>query len=205
MHEPDDEAPDGPAARVVAWLTARDVIERDLHDALGGRVSQRDDTVSRMADVLQATAHGMAPEAAAVWAGVPYPVLRTWLEQDPAFATAVTSAAALAAAHGMRPAGAATPAMVRVAVLAISRGENWQSAARLAGFTPWTFRRLCGTSPAFGAMTRAARKLRPRRSKHFVPATFRPRRPGQTAGKEQGHRLVRLDDPVLAPQRPEED
>ncbi|MDX2701240.1 hypothetical protein PV350_00040 [Streptomyces sp. PA03-6a] len=197
--------PDGAAAEVVAWLRAREGMERELGKAAGEKPSQRDATVSRMADVLQAVAHGLGREAAAVWAGVPHRILQTWLDQDPAFATAVASAASLADAHGLRPGGATTPAMVRVAALAISQGETWQTAARWAGLTQWGFRQLCSTSPVFAAMTRAARKLQPRRSKHFVPTTYRPRRPGRPAGRSQGYRLVRMDDPVLKPPPPEED
>lgn len=196
---------DGAAAEVVAWLRAREGMERELGEAAGEKPSQRDATVSRMADVLQAVTHGLGQEAAAVWAGVPPQVLRTWLDQDPAFATAVASAASLADAHGLRPGGPTTPAMVRVAVLAISQGETWQTAARWAGLTPWGFRQLSGTSPVFAAMTRAARKLQPRRSKHFVPTTYRPRRPGRPASRNQGYRLVRMDDPVLKPPPSAED
>ncbi|MEU1618750.1 hypothetical protein ABZ479_15815 [Streptomyces sp. NPDC005722] len=191
---------DGAAAEVMAWLRARETVEYELGKAVGEKPSQRDATVSRMADVLQAVTHGLGQESAAVWAGVPPRILQTWLDQDPAFAAAVTSAASLAAAHGLRPGGAATPAMVRVAVLAIGQGATWQTAARLAGLTPSGFRRLLSTSPAFAAMTRAARKLQPRRSKHFVPASYRPRRPGRPASTSHGYRLVRMDDPVLKPQ-----
>ncbi|MEU6343354.1 hypothetical protein ABZ883_20725 [Streptomyces sp. NPDC046977] len=197
--DPATEDPEATAAQVVAWLCAREEMERGLHAALGRDPGQRDATTARMADVLQATALGLGPEAAAVWAGVPDQVLRSWLELDPAFAAAVASATALAAAHGLGPGRTVTPAMVRVAVLAISRGQGWQTAARLAGLTPWSFRQLLGASPAFAAMTRAARRLRPRRSKHFVPATYRPRHPGRSPGKSEGYRLLRMDDPVLSP------
>ncbi|MFB7292434.1 hypothetical protein [Actinacidiphila glaucinigra] len=196
---------DGAAAEVVAWLRAREETEYELGNAAGKKPSQRDATVARMADVLQAVAHGLGQEAAAVWAGVPYQILQTWLDQDAAFATAVASAASLADVHGLRPGGAATPAMVRVAVLAISQGQTWQTAARSAGLTQWGFRQLLSTSPAFAAMTRAARKLQPRRSKHFVPASYRPRRPGRPTSLNQGYRLVRMDDPVLSPPPTEED
>ncbi|MFD8999844.1 hypothetical protein ACFV0T_02465 [Streptomyces sp. NPDC059582] len=188
--------PAAAAAGVVAWLGARDQVERELRDAVGGQASHRDDTLARMADVLQATAHGLGQEAAAVWAGVPVRVLESWLRRDPAFASAVRSAAALSAAHGLRPGGEATPAMVRVVIAALGQGVTWPAAARAAGLTPYRLRQLWKASPVLVALVDAARRTRPRKSKGYVPAAYWPRRAGWAANA-YNYRLVQLDDPAL--------
>ncbi|MFE2145648.1 hypothetical protein ACFXA3_28615 [Streptomyces sp. NPDC059456] len=211
MHEV--QASDGGAAReraaeagrVVEWLGARDRVERALESSLGGLPCERDETVSRMADVLQATARGLGPEAAAVWAGVPDRVLQGWLAGDPAFAAALEAAAALAAAHGLEAGGSTTPAMVRVVVLALSRGATWPEALAVAGFAHRSFRRLSDAHPLLAALVEAARRARPRRSKKFVPATYRPRRPGQASPRPNAFRLVQRDDAKAPPLRARSD
>ncbi|MFD4539471.1 hypothetical protein [Streptomyces bauhiniae] len=87
------------AERVLAWLAAREDVERILRIPLGGLPSERDERLARMAEVLRATAQGLGPSAAAVWAGAPEHLLRQWLERDPEFASAVRAASALAAAQ----------------------------------------------------------------------------------------------------------
>ncbi|MGW6013101.1 hypothetical protein [Streptomyces sp. NPDC055210] len=180
----------------MAWLGAREQVERDLRDALGGQSSLRDDTLAKMADVLQATANGLGQEAAAVWAGVPGRVLQNWLKQDPAFASALEAATALAAAHGLGTGREATPAMLRVAAVAFIRGADWSTAARAAGFKPYRLRQLVRASPALGALLDAARNARPRKHRNPPRASRRSGVAGRAAN-EYGYRLVRLDDPAL--------
>ncbi|WP_052744166.1 hypothetical protein [Streptomyces odonnellii] len=80
MYEPRTPEPDRPrpendtaarAEHAIRWLTEGDEAERTLTAALGGLPNERDDRVARMAALLQATARGLGPRAAAVWAGVP--------------------------------------------------------------------------------------------------------------------------------------
>ncbi|MBQ0854660.1 hypothetical protein J8N05_41600 [Streptomyces sp. BH-SS-21] len=149
-----------------------------------------------MADVLQATANGLGPEAAAVWAGVPGRVLQSWLKQDPAFACALEAAGALATAHGLGTGREATPAMLRVATVAFTRGADWSTAARAAGFKPYRLRQLLRASPALGALVHAARNARPRKPRNPPRASRRSVLAGRAAN-EYGYRLVRLDDPAL--------
>ncbi|MFF8258949.1 hypothetical protein [Streptomyces virginiae] len=193
------------AGRVVAWLNARDEMERALEEALGDVPSARHETLARMAEVLQATAHGLGPEAAAVWAGIPNRVLQNWLAADPAFASALRSAAALASQHGLEPGGTPTPAMIRVATVALSRGATWVEALAVSGFAQRRFRRLTKDSPALAALLEAARRARPRISKVFVPATYRPRRPGQKRHSERAFRLVQRGTPSTSPVEPQPD
>ncbi|WP_371618348.1 hypothetical protein [Streptomyces sp. NBC_00454] len=187
------------ADRVVELLGARDEVELALKASLGGLPRERDETLARMAEVLQATAQGLALDAAAVWADMPERVLRNWLAKDPAFAAALRSAEALAGAHGLAagPATTPTPAMVRVAVLALSRGATWPQAVAVAGFPVRGFRRLSQTHPVLAALVEAARRARPRKPKNFVPAGYRPRRPGQAPPGPRAFRLVRREDQVL--------
>ncbi|MFK0172028.1 hypothetical protein ACIQU5_24865 [Streptomyces sp. NPDC090306] len=188
----------------MAWLGGRDEVDRELSRALGEQPSQRDETLSRMADVLQATAQGLGQEAAAVWAGVPNRVLEGWLRKDPAFAAAVRSAAALADAHGITPGGEPTPAMIRVVLVALSRGTDWPTAARTAGFTLYRLRRLWRTSPSLVQLANTARMARPRLPRGPAPASGRPGPAGRPA-REQGYRLVRLNDPAQPPPHPEDE
>lgn len=194
---------------VVAWLAARDDVERRLSEPLGTLTSQRDETVSRMADVLQATAHGLDPEAAAVWAGIPSRMLRSWQAMDPAFAAAMAAAAALAQAHGVRPRRQITPAMIRVALTAIIRGETWPSASQLAGIPARRFRELCQTSAVMAALVHAAQRARPsaRAGQYSLPAVPRRRhaRRRAAAADQPSYRLVRRDDPMFSGRSPEPD
>ncbi|MFI1031471.1 hypothetical protein [Streptomyces sp. NPDC020951] len=177
-----------------------DQVERELRDAVGAPSSHRDDTLTRMADVLQATAHGLGQEAVAVWAGVPVRVLESWLQQDPAFASAVQSAAAPATAHGIQSGGETTPAMLRVVLAALGQGASRPTAARASGLSPYRLRQLWRASPFLVALVDAARRVRPRKSKskEFVPGSCRSRLAGR-AQSEYTYRLVRLGAPALLP------
>ncbi|MEU6313285.1 hypothetical protein [Streptomyces sp. NPDC047014] len=192
------------AARVVAWLAARDEVEHALRDALGRPPSQRDDTVARMAEALRAAAQGLGDPAVAVAAGVPERMLRGWLEQDPAFATALRAARALAAGHGLTAEGGATPAMLRVVLDAVGRGASWPVAGRLAGLSVRRFNRLRQTTPGVEALLEAAQRVRSRttrgREARAARAGSAARRADADAGAgERRYRLVRLDDPMLSP------
>ncbi|WP_107047290.1 hypothetical protein [Streptomyces sp. NRRL F-2664] len=196
------------AAWVVGWLGARDEVERRLSEPLGGPTSQRDDTVARMADALQATAHGLDHDAAAVWAGIPSRMLRSWLSMDPAFAAAMAAAAALAQAHGVRPRHRITPATIRVALSAIARGDTWPAAAKSAGIPVRRFRELWQASPAMAALVDAAQRARRsgRGTQHFLPTVSRRRRPRRPAAADRpSYRLVQRDDPMISGSAPERD
>ncbi|MFD8418263.1 hypothetical protein [Streptomyces sp. NPDC059668] len=197
MYEPEGPESGRRAAHVVAWLSAREEVEDALREPLGGLPSQRGETASRMAGVLEATALGLGPDAAALWAGVPGRVLHGWLEKDPVFAAAVKAAGELAAAHGPRPRGRVTAAQLRVVVIAISRGETWPVAARLAGVSTHQYRTLWAASPAMVALVNAARSVRPRKVKH--PAAPAHRRPWPASTDRKSYRLVRRDDPPVPP------
>ncbi|SEE48409.1 hypothetical protein SAMN05216483_6362 [Streptomyces sp. 2131.1] len=106
----------------------------------------RTDRLARMGDILQATAQGLRPRAATLWAGAPEGLLEQWLAHDSAFASAVQAAAALAAANGLEPGGRKTPAVIRIAIMALSRGESWATAAELAGITGSGHRQM-GSGP----------------------------------------------------------
>ncbi|WNI20930.1 hypothetical protein [Streptomyces sp. ITFR-16] len=181
------------AEHAVEWLAAREDVEQVFRATLEGIPSERDERLARMADVLQATAQGLGPEAAAVWAGVPARLLQQWLATDAAFASAVRAASALASAHGLAPGGRRTPAMLRVVVLALSRGETFDAAAGVAGLTPHKLRLLWRASPTLVALVEAARRSRPRTRKSYVPAAYRPRKPGRPS-PGTGYRLVQRDD-----------
>ncbi|MGW3630321.1 hypothetical protein ACWD7F_09185 [Streptomyces sp. NPDC005122] len=197
MYEPEEPESGRRAAHVVAWLSAREEVENALREPLGGLPSQQDETVSRMAGVLQATAQVLDPGAAALWAGVPERVLHGWLEKDSAFAAAVKSARELAAAHGPHLHGKVTAAQLRVMLIALSRGGTWPAAARLAGISTHQYRKLWGASPAMVALVNAARSVRPRKSKHL--AAPGRRRPWPASADSKGYRLVRRDDPRAPP------
>ncbi|WP_405575589.1 hypothetical protein OG317_36730 [Streptomyces sp. NBC_01167] len=177
--------------QVITWLTEREAIERVLQTSLGSLPSDRDVMMAQMAEVLQATARGLSLEAAAVWAGVPEPILREWLEKDPAFTAAVYAAAALAATYGPRPrTTVGTPAKVRGVLVAMASGFNRADAVSLVGLgkvraldegVP-AVRRLGGRRPPRAALQRES---------VYLPATYRPRRPGRKAPAQQTFRLVR--------------
>ncbi|MFF2993154.1 hypothetical protein ACFVTC_01025 [Streptomyces sp. NPDC057950] len=193
MYEPEEPASGRRAAHVVAWLSAREEVENALRGPLGGPPSQQDETASRMAGVLQATALGLGPDAAATWAGVPDRVLHGRLEKNPAFAAAVKSAGELAATHGPHLHGKVTAARLRVMLIAISRGETRPVAARLAGISAHQYRKLWGASPAMVALVNAARSVRPRKSKHLAaPARHRL---WPASADHMSYRLVRRDNP----------
>ncbi|MEU8714071.1 hypothetical protein [Streptomyces sp. NPDC048663] len=196
-HRPDAEEvrdAEPKAERALDWLAGRSAVEETLHASLGGLPSERDERLARMADVLQATAQGLAPQAAAVWAGVPEPLVQQWLENDREFAHAVQAAAALGAAHGREPGGARTPAMVRVVLLALSQGASWGTAADTAGLSTYKLRQMWRASPTLVALVDAARRVRPPKATAFVPSSYRPRRPGRRPAGT-GYRLVQRDDP----------
>ncbi|MFF4974564.1 hypothetical protein [Streptomyces sp. NPDC001083] len=203
VYEPEEPEIGRRAAHVVAWLSAREEIEAALREPLGDLPSQQDETASRMAGVLQATALGLGPDAAAVWAGVSDRVLHGWLERDTVFAAAVQSAGELAAAHGSGLQGKVTAAQLRVVLVAISRGETWPSAARLAGISTHRYRALWGSSPAVVALVNAARAVRPRKLKHLAPPARRRMWPASTDRKS--YRLVRRDDPQPPAGTPEDE
>ncbi|MFJ9931486.1 hypothetical protein ACIRSJ_00050 [Streptomyces virginiae] len=190
------------AARVVAWLAARDEAEQALREALGRPPSQRDDTVARMAEALRAAAQGLEEPAIAVVAGVPERMLRGWMEQDPAFAAALRAARALAAGHGLAADGCATPAMLRVVLDAVGRGASWPVAGRLAGFSVRRFNRLRRTTPGVEALLEAAQRMRSRTAREARTGRGgRVAHPveSKAAAGDRRYRLVQLDDPLLSP------
>ncbi|MEU2451046.1 hypothetical protein ABZ605_13385 [Streptomyces sp. NPDC012765] len=178
--------------RVIEWLNARSEMEQSFREPLAGLPNERQETMSRMAEALQAAAHGLPPSGVATWAGVSTRLLQSWLETDRAFAEAMKSASQLAAAHGYRPDGPLTPAMIRVVVTAIGRGDSWLDAARAAGIPTRGFRALWRSTPAFEALMRAAQQARPSR---VTPAVPRRRRLGAQAANHRKYRLVLRDDP----------
>ncbi|MFD0020233.1 hypothetical protein [Streptomyces sp. NPDC058382] len=178
-----------PAERVMEWLTAHESVEQAFRAPLDGIPNERDERLARLADVLRATAQGLGPRAAATWAGVPEPLLQQWLATDPEFAAAVRAASALASAHGVEPGGKMTPAMLRVVVVALSKGETFATAAETAGLTPHKLRLLWRESPALVALMDAARRTRQRKPKSYLPTTYRPRKPGRPT-PTAGYRLV---------------
>ncbi|MEU8764820.1 hypothetical protein [Streptomyces sp. NPDC048659] len=201
MYEPNEPEPrpaDTPpdARRAAEWLRDGGAVERILQDALGGPPDERDVTLARMGGVLQATAQGLGPAAAAVWAGVPPHVLEEWTDRDPAFATALCAARALAAAHGVRAGEQHTPAMLRVLLVALGNGSTDSEAVRLAGFRPQRFRALHRASAALQALVAAARALRTSRRVGYVPSAYRPRRPGRKPPADRSFRLVRRAAPT---------
>ncbi|MGW4758253.1 hypothetical protein [Streptomyces chartreusis] len=194
---PDDEAVRAAVPRaedVVEWLAARDEVERTLRASLGGLPSERGERLARMADVLQATAQGLGPRAAAVWAGVPEHLVQQWLTSDRKFADAVRAASTLAATNAQAPDEPKTPAQIRVVVLALCRGATFEEAAQTAGLRTHQLRQLWRTSPILVALVETARRVRARKPKTYVPSTYRPRRPGR-ATPANGYRLVQRDDP----------
>ncbi|WP_037801486.1 hypothetical protein [Streptomyces sp. LaPpAH-108] len=181
------------AERVMAWLAAREEVGRTLRLPLGGLPSERDERLAHMADVLQATAQGLGPKAAAVWAGIPEHLLRQWLENDRDFASAVRAASSLASAHGLEP-GARTPAVIRVVLLALSDGMPWGTAAAVAGLSGHRLRQLWRASPTLVALVDLARRARPRGPRTYVPLHRRPRTPGRKpTGQGAGYRLVQRE------------
>ncbi|MGW1728659.1 hypothetical protein ACWCQK_38005 [Streptomyces sp. NPDC002306] len=205
MYEPqeDEPAPDQDpleAGRVIAWLKDRSDIEQVLQAALGGLPSERDATLAHMGDVLQATAQGLGLEAAAVWAGVPEPVLKGWIDKDPAFASALYAATALAAAHGLKQGGGTTSAMVRVLLVAMSGGARKLDAIKLAGLPDSRFRALLKTSSTLKALLDAARRVRPLPARGAgVRGLGRPRRPDRKSAQSWGFRLIQRADPEDQP------
>ncbi|MFE6773894.1 hypothetical protein ACFVFD_33445 [Streptomyces fimicarius] len=181
------------AEQVLEWLAARDRVEGTLQESLGALPSERETRLARMGDVLQATAQGLAPEAAAIWAGVPEHMLRHWLVNDADFAAAVRAAAALAAANGLGPGEPRTPAMIRVVVLALARGESFEAASEVVGLSPYKLRKLWHASPGLVALVDAARRVRPRKPRAYAPSPHRPSGAGRkpSSGK---YRLVQRDD-----------
>ncbi|MEY2242276.1 hypothetical protein [Streptomyces sp. BF23-18] len=182
------------AGRVIAWLKDGGAVERALQSALGGLPSERDATLARMGDVLQATARGLGPEAAALWADVPEPVLKGWIDKDPAFAAALYGATALAAAHKVKQDSQPTPAMLRVLLLAMSNGATKRDALKPAGFQESRLRALVKASSPLKALLDTARRARPPQVRHAgVRGPGRPRHPGRKAPEPWGFRLVQRD------------
>ncbi|MFE4620445.1 hypothetical protein ACFRJ7_30530 [Streptomyces sp. NPDC056747] len=202
MYEPEESGPaplggSPEAHRAVAWLKDSGAVEHTLHTSLGGLPSERDVTLARMGAVLQATAQGLGSPAAAVWAGVPEQVLRGWIDEDPAFASALYAARALASAHDVKPGGGQhAPAMLRVLLVAIGNGATTLDALKLADFRERRFRTLLNASSGLRALVEAARRARPARTHGtYVPGSYRPRRPGRKPAAPLGFRLVRRDAP----------
>ncbi|MFJ3823531.1 hypothetical protein [Streptomyces nodosus] len=181
------------AERALAWLTGRDEAEQAFCAPLEGLPSEHDDRMARMGDILQATALGLGLRAAAVWARVPEHLVQKWLAQDKDFAAAVQAAATLAAAHGFEPGGATTPAVIRVVILAMSRGHSWEEATQIAGIGSSKLRQMWRSSAALVALVDAARRARPRRPKTYVPPSYRPGKPGRAAPSNR-YRLVQRDE-----------
>ncbi|MFB7032012.1 MULTISPECIES: hypothetical protein [unclassified Streptomyces] len=207
MYEPNKadsgsaQSPSEPG-EVIAWLKDRDAVEQAWEVSLGTLPSERDATLARMADVLQAAAQGLGIPAAAVWAGVSEPVLRRWIETDPSFAAALYGASALAAAHGAKPERQHTPAMVRVVLIAMSNGTTMLDALKLAGFREYRFRALLKASPTLEALLEAARRVRPNRGREkgaYVPGSYRPRHPGRKSHARSKFRLVQRGAPEDRP------
>lgn len=96
-----------------------------------------------------------------MWAEVPEPVLKGWIDKDPAFAAALHAAGALAAAHGVRQDERPTSAMLRVLLVAMGNGATKRDAIGLAGFRDSRLRALLRTSSAFKALLDTARRARP--------------------------------------------
>ncbi|MGW1771161.1 hypothetical protein [Streptomyces sp. NPDC002104] len=178
--------------QVIAWLKGGSTVDQALQTALGGMASERDSTLARMGEVLQAAAQGLRPEAAATWAGVSASVLRSWMETDPAFAAAFHGAAALAAAHGVGPGKEDTPAMLRALLVAIGNGATLPEAIGLAGLRHNRFQARAKNSPALAALLDAARRVRPspRGRGAYLPAAYRPRRPDKKVRTRSGFRLI---------------
>ncbi|MCF2533533.1 hypothetical protein [Yinghuangia soli] len=191
-HRDDDRTITVRAEQVVAWLAAQDDVERTLWAALGGLPREHDETVARMAEVLQATAHGLGLEAAAMWSRVPAHVVRNWQDTDPAFAAALQAAAAFAAAHRLGPGSPVTPAKVRVAITALGRGASWPVAAKVAGISDWRRRQLSRSSAHLAALATAARQARPTRAKR--PDARPADAPNSDRPTATGFRLVRRAD-----------
>ncbi|MFB7588706.1 hypothetical protein [Streptomyces sp. NPDC056169] len=181
------------ADRVVAWLKDAGAVEHALQTSLGGLPSERDVTLARMGDVLQATAQGLGSPAAAVWAGVPEHVLQGWIDKDPAFASALYAARALASAHEVEPGGGhPTPAMVRTVLVAVGNGATTLDAIKAADFRERRFRTLLNSSSLLRALLEAARRVRPSKTHGtYVPGSYRPRQPGRKPPAPSGFRLVR--------------
>ncbi|MFB7330912.1 hypothetical protein ACFC00_04625 [Streptomyces adustus] len=196
MYEPKEAGPvpdQDPldAGRVIAWLKDRSAVEHVLETSLGALPSEHDATLTRMADVLQATAQGLGPRAAAVWAGVPESLVRGWTDKDPAFAAALAASAALAAAHGRNQGGQYTPAMVRVLLVAMSKGATRLEAIKLAGFHVKRLRALVKASSPLEALLETARRARPLPARDAgVRGPGQPRRPGRKSPEPWGFRLV---------------
>ncbi|PWK64473.1 hypothetical protein BCL76_115117 [Streptomyces sp. CG 926] len=195
-HTPEPSPPPPPhstagrAEHAVSWLTEGEEAERTLAQSLDDLPNERDDRLARMAALLQATARGLDPRAAAVWADVPEHLVHSWLAQDPAFAAAIEAATALARAHGAQLPGRRTPAAIRVAVLAVSRGADRNTAAQVAGLKPHEFRKLRKASPLLEVLVGAARARRSKSS----PSSYLRRRAGDTA-PSGGFRLIQRDNP----------
>ncbi|MFD5637407.1 hypothetical protein ACFWJM_25155 [Streptomyces sp. NPDC127077] len=179
------------AGRVIAWLQDRGAVERALQASLGGLPSARDATLASMGDVLQATARGLGLEAAAVWADVPEPVLKGWIDKDPAFAAALYAATALAASHGVKQDKQPTSAMLRVLLVAMSNGATKLDAIELAGFRDSRLRALARASSTFKTLLDTARRARPLPARESgVRGPGRPRHPGRKLPEPWGFRLV---------------
>ncbi|MFE2247499.1 hypothetical protein [Streptomyces lavendulae] len=204
MYEPKEYGParvplSPEAAGVIDWLRTRSTVEQALHSSLGGVPSERDVTLARMGDVLQATAQGVGPQAAALWAGVPEHVVQTWIAQNPAFGAALRATASLASAHGIRQGRQSTPAMVRVLLIAMSNGTTKYEAIKLSGFQHRRLRALVKSHSMLRALLEAARRARPAKARgSYVPGDYRPRRPGVKPPVPAGFRLVRRCAPGTA-------
>ncbi|MEV1047802.1 hypothetical protein [Streptomyces sp. NPDC049916] len=180
------------AEQVMGWIAATGEVERTLRASLGELPSQREERLSRMADIVQAAARGLGLRAAAVWAEVPERLLEQWLANDPEFAAAVRAATALAEAHGLQPGESRTPATIRVVAMAVSGGATFKEAAAVAGISAHKLRQLWHTSPVLVALVDEARRVRRHRPRVSLPPVGRSRTPARTS-PGGGYRLVRRD------------
>ncbi|WP_329388418.1 hypothetical protein OG625_33425 [Streptomyces sp. NBC_01351] len=182
------------ADRVVARTGFQEELDRALRDALRRPPSQREETITRMADALRGAAQGLTVPGCAAAAGVSERTLREWLVLDAGFAGALRAARALAEAHGANPGPTPTPAALQLMLNAIRKGATLPAAANLIGLSVRGFNRLRADAPSVAALVAAARRAR---SAQATPGRWR--RPPGSAGLRAGYRIVELDDPVLSP------
>ncbi|MDX2391320.1 MULTISPECIES: hypothetical protein [unclassified Streptomyces] len=186
------------ADRILAWITSQEQMDRALREVLRRTPSQREETVAHMAEAVRAAAQGLTIPGCAAAAGIPEHMLRDWLDLDASFAEAIRSAQALAAAHGLGPGAAPTPAALRLVLDAIRKGATWPVAAGLAGISVRRFNRLRAEAPPVAALIAAAQRARSPRKNGSGPR----RRPARSTGRRTGYRLVLLDDPLLSSGHP---
>lgn len=175
-------------------MSFQEELDRSLSDALHRAPSQREETITRMADALRGAAQGLTLPGCAAAAGVSERTLREWLDIDSSFAGALRAAQLLAEAHGLGPGAPPTPAGLQLMLNAIRKGATWPVAASLIGISVRGFNRLRADAPPVGALVAAAQRARAAQA-----GSGRRRRPPGSASRRAGYRIVELDDPVLSP------